>query len=139
MYYGLGLTTLSKSNLLKLNRVQNEAARAILGTEKDAPLRPCAPYWTCHSWKHDIRWCKSKCISMRCRISTILSKKKRGVDWQEASHRWSKYMCGLTQLKQIRDWEEHPVEFKPYYETLLPENLVTHCREWPARKANAEV
>ena len=23
--------------------------------------------------------------------------------------------------------------------TLLPANLSTHCREWPARKANAEV
>ena len=33
--YGLGLTTLSQSNLLKLDRVQNEAMRVILGTKKD--------------------------------------------------------------------------------------------------------
>ena len=33
--YGLGLTTLSQSNLLKLDRVQNEAKRVILGTIKD--------------------------------------------------------------------------------------------------------
>ena len=32
-----------------------------------------------------------------------------------------------------------PVEFKPFYRTLLSENLGTHCREWPAEKANAEV
>ena len=35
--YGLGLTTLSLYNLLKLDRVQNEAIRVILGTTKDKP------------------------------------------------------------------------------------------------------
>ena len=38
-----------------------------------------------------------------------------------------------------RDWEKRPVEFKPYYKTPLTENIGTHCREWPARKANAEI
>ena len=36
--YGLGLTTLSQSNLLKLDRVQKEAMRVILGTTKDTPI-----------------------------------------------------------------------------------------------------
>ena len=36
--YGLGLTTLSQSNLSKLDRVQNEAMRVILGTTKDTPI-----------------------------------------------------------------------------------------------------
>ena len=34
---------------------------------------------------------------------------------------------------------KHPAEFKPYYETLLPECLRKHCREWPAGKINAEI
>ena len=36
--YGLGLTTLSQSNLLKLDKVKNEAMRVILGTTKDTPI-----------------------------------------------------------------------------------------------------
>ena len=36
--YGLGLTTLSQSNLMKLDRVQNEAMRVVLGTAKDTPI-----------------------------------------------------------------------------------------------------
>ena len=36
--YGLGLTTLSQSNLLKLGRVLNEAMGVILGTTKDTPI-----------------------------------------------------------------------------------------------------
>ena len=108
--YGLGLTTLSQSNLLKLDRVQNEAMRVILGTTKDTPMRPCATYWTCHPWKQDIRWSKSKRISMQCRIPrihcTMLSKKKRGGDWQEASHRWAKQdnqssICAVSQSSSM--------------------------------------
>ena len=36
--YGLGLTTMAQTNLLKLDRVQNEAMRVILGTTKDTPI-----------------------------------------------------------------------------------------------------
>ena len=39
----LGLATMPQANLLKLDRVQNEAMRVILGTTKDTPtvLRAC--------------------------------------------------------------------------------------------------
>ena len=73
----------------------------------------------------------------------MLSKKKRGVDWQEASHGWAKqdkpiqYVCSLEELKQVRDWEKRPVEFK-LYKTLLSENLGTHFREWPAEKKTTQ-
>ena len=33
------------------------------------------------------------------------------------------HVCRLAELKQVRDWEKRPVEFKPYYKTLLSENL----------------
>ena len=74
--------------------------------QRTHPLRPCATYWTCHPRKQDIRWSKSRRISMLCRIpsihSTMLSKKKRGVEWQEASHGWAEQnnqssMCALSQ------------------------------------------
>ena len=37
--YGLGLTSLSQPNLLKYDRMQNEAMRVILGTTKDTPIK----------------------------------------------------------------------------------------------------
>ena len=49
------------------------------------------------------------------------------------------HVCSLTELKQERDWEKRPVEFTPYYKTLLSENQDTHWCEWPVGKANAEV
>ena len=91
---GLGLTTLSQSNLLKLDRVLNEALRVILGTTKDAHIEVMRylldlPFVES---RHKVEQVKH--ISMQCRIprihSTMLSKKKRGVDWQEACHGWAK-------------------------------------------------
>ena len=35
--YGLGFTTMAQTNLLNLDRVQNEARRVILRTTKDTP------------------------------------------------------------------------------------------------------
>ena len=40
----------------------------------------------------------------------------------------------LTELKQTKKWERYPNRFRNLYETLLPENLGKHCREWPAAK-----
>ena len=68
----------------------------------------------------------------RCRLA-------RGKSWIGQAKQSIQHVCGPKELKQVSDWEKRPVEFKPYYETLLPENLGTHCREWPAGKANAEV
>ena len=51
----------------------------------------------------------------------------------------TQHVCSLAKLKQIRDWEKRPVEFTPYYKTLVSENPGMHCYEWPAGKANAEV
>ena len=63
----------------------------------------------------------------------------RGKSWVGQAEQSIQHVCSLTELKQVRDWEKRPVEFKPYYKTLLSENLGTHCREWPAGKTNAEV
>ena len=61
-----------------------------------------------------------------CRLTR--GKSQIGQEEQSIQH-----VCGLADLKQVRDWE------KPCYKTLLSENLGTHCREYPAGKANAEV
>ena len=69
--------------------------------------------------------------------------KKRDVDWHEARHGWAKQNSQFVSVRPYsaqasKGLDECLVEFKPYYETLLPEKLGLHCREWPAGKANAE-
>ena len=62
-----------------------------------------------------------------------------GKSWMGQAEQSIQHVCSLAGLKQVRDWEKRPVKFKPYYKTLLSENLGTHCREWPAGKTNAKV
>ena len=147
--YGLGLTTLSQSNLLKLDRVQNEAMRVILGTTKDTPIETMRYLLDLPSMetRHKVEQVKAYLNVMQnpknplhdavkeekgCRLA-------RGKSWMGQAEQSIQRVCSLTELKQVRDWEKHPVEFKPYYKTLLSENLGTHCREWPAGKTNGEV
>ena len=142
--YGLGLTTLSQSNLLKLDTVQNEAMTVILGTTKDTPIETMRYLLDLPSMetRHKVKQVKAYLNAMQnpkyplhdavkeekgCRLA-------RDKSWMGQAEQSIQHVCTLTELKQVRDWEKRPVEFKPYYKTLLSENLGTHCREWPARK-----
>ena len=146
--YGLGLTTLSQFNLLKLDRVQNKAMRVILGT-KDTPIETMRYLLDLSSveTRHKMEQVKAYLNAMQnpknplhdavkeekgCRLA-------RGKLWMGQAEQSIQYVCSLAELKQVRDWEKCPVEIQPYNKTVLPENLGTHCREWPARTANAEV
>ena len=57
-----------------------------------------------------------------------------GIAGHETADRLAKAAAKLPQLHLSTT-----VEFKPYYKTLLSENLGSNCREWPAEKTNAEV
>ena len=141
------VTTLSQSNLLKLHRAQNGAMRAILGTTKDTPIEAMRYLLGLPSKeaRHNGEQVKAHLNAMKnpknplhdgvkegCRLA-------RGKSWMGPVEQSTHHMCDLTELKQIRDWGNHPIESKSYYETLLPENLGNHCRKWPARKAIVNV
>ena len=53
----------------------------------------------------------------------------RGKSWVGQAEQSILHVVGLAELKQVRDWEKRPVEFKPYYKTLLSGNLGMHCHE----------
>ena len=123
--YGLGLTTLSQSNLLKLDRVQNEAMRVILGTTKYIPIETMRYLLDLPSMetRHKVEQVKAYLNAMQnpknplhdavkeekgCRLA-------RGKSWMGQAEQSIQLVCSLTELKQVRDWEKRPVEFKPYY------------------------
>ena len=63
----------------------------------------------------------------------------RDTSWMGQAEQSIQHVCSLAELKQVRDSDKRPIQFKPYYKTLLVENLDKHCREWPAEKTKAEV
>ena len=146
--YGLGLTTLSQSNLQKLDRVQNEGTRVILGTTKDTPIEAMRYLLDLPSMetRHKVEQVKAYLSEMQNSKNPLHDAVKeekgyrlaRGKSWMGQAEQSIQYVSCLADLKQVRDWEKRPVELKRYYKTLLSENLGMHCREWPAGKAHAE-
>ena len=61
---GLGLKTVAQTNLLKLDRVQNEAMRVILGTTKDTLTETMSFKLDSHQSKPDRRWSRPKHTSV---------------------------------------------------------------------------
>ena len=103
--YGLNLTGLSQSNLLKLDRVQNEAIRVILGT-KDAPIEAMRYLLDLPSMetRHKVKQVKSNYIAMQnpknplhdavkeekgCRLA-------RGKSWVKHAEQSIQHVCGLS-------------------------------------------
>ena len=146
---GLGLTTLSQSNPLKLHRVQNEAMRVILGTTKDTPIETMRYLLDLPSMesRHKVEHVKVYLNEMQNPKNPLYDAVKeekgcrlvRGKSWMSQSEQSIQHVCRLEEPKKVTDWGKRRVEFKPYYKTLLSENLGTHCREWSAEKASAEV
>ena len=58
----------------------------------------------------------------------------RGKSWMGQAEDSILQVCQLTELRQTKEWERYPNRFRRLYETLLPENLEKHSREWPAGK-----
>ena len=92
--YGLGLTTLSQSNLLKLDRVQNEAMRVILGTTKDTPTESMRYLLDLPSMetRHKVEQVNAYLNAMQNPKNPLHDavKEEKGLDWQETSHGWAK-------------------------------------------------
>ena len=110
--YDLGLTTMSQFNLLKLDGVQNEAMRIILGTTKDTieTMRYVLDLPSMET-RHKVEQVKAYLNAMQhpknplhdavkeekgCRLTT-------GKSWISHAEQSIQHVCSLAELKQVRD------------------------------------
>ena len=129
--YGLGLATLSQSNLLKLDGVQNETMRVLRETTRDTPIEAthCLLNLPPMETRHKVQQVKAYLNAMQnaknplhdavkeetgCRLT------KGNKSWMSQGKQSIQHACSLTELKQVRNWEKRPIEFKSNYGTLLP-------------------
>ena len=147
--YGRGLPTMAQTNLLKVDRVQNEAMRVILGTTKDIPIETMRfmldlpPMQT----RQNVEQVKAYFSAVENPHSPLHEAVK---DTKGCRLGWDKswvgqaedsilQVCHLTEPKKTKDWERHGNRFRRLCGTVLPENLGKHCREWPAGKTESEM
>ena len=140
--YGPGLTTMAQTNLLKLDRVQNEAMQE--------------SYWEPPKTAIETRRltldlppteARQKVEQVKAYFSDVgnphsplheAAKDTKGCRLGQTGDSILQ-VCQLTELKQTKVWERHTNRFRCLYETLLPENLEKHCREWPTDKTESEI
>ena len=122
---------MAQTNLLKLDRVQNEAMRVILRTTTDTPtetmrsvlgLQPLKtrqkveqvkPYLSAVENPHNPLHEAVK-DTKGCRLGWDKS-------WAGQAEDSILQVCLLTELKQTKEWERYPNRFRRLCETLLPE------------------
>ena len=140
---------MSQTDLLKLDRVQNEAMIVILGTTKDTPtetmrfMLDLPPMQT----REKVKLVKTFFSAVEKKHSPLHEAVKdtkgsrlgRGKSWKGQAEKSTLQVCQLTELTQNKEWEHYPNRFRHHYQTLLPENLGRHSREWPAGKADSEI
>ena len=128
--YGLGLTTIVQTNLLKLERVQNEAMRVILGSTKDTPtetmrfMLDIPPLQTTHkveqvkAYFSDVEnphnpLHEAVKDTKRCRLG-------RGKSWMGQAEDSVLQVCQLTELKQTKERERYLNRFRTRFSVTRP-------------------
>ncbi|NQZ78185.1 MAG: endonuclease/exonuclease/phosphatase family protein, partial [Ekhidna sp.] len=147
--YGLGLTTLSQTTILKLERIQNEAMRLILGTTKDTPIETMRYLLDLPSMqaRHKIEQVKAYFRALENPKNPLHEAVKdtkgnrlaRGKSWMGQAEDTIRLVCPLTELRQTKEWERWNENFRHLYQTLVSPDLGRHCREWPDGRTNAEI
>ena len=144
--YGLGLTTVAQTNLLKLdrgnashigshqghthrgheiyarpptnaNQRKSGAGQSILNFNIENPHNPL----------HE-----ATKVTNGCRLG-------RGKSWMGQADDSILQVCQLAEFKQTKEWERYPNRFRRLYERLLPENMEKRDWEWPAGKTESEI
>ena len=132
--YGLGLTTMTQTNLLNLDRVQNEAMRVILGNTKDTPVETIRfmldlpPMQTRQKVEQVIAYFSAVGNSHKgCRLA-------RGKSWMGHAQDSILQVCQRTELNKPRNGKGTQNRFRRLNETLLPENLLKALSRMASRQ-----
>ena len=138
-----GLTTLSQSNLLKLDTVQNEAMRVILGTTKDTLIETMRylldlpSVETRHKVEQGKAYLNAKQNPKNPLHVSVQEEKgcrlARDMSWMGQAEQSIQHVYSLAELKQVRDWEKRPAEFQPYYKPRHALPCVRPMASWKSR------
>ena len=63
----------------------------------------------------------------------------RGKSWMGQAAESILRVYQLTELKRNKEWGKYPNPIRHLYDTLLPDHLGRHSREWPAGKTDSEI
>ena len=145
--YGLGLLTLSKAQLQRLEVIQNEGMRAILGCTRDTSAEAMRYLldFPCADERHKLAQ-----VQAFLRVSAdetnplhekvgrqMTSRLKRGTEWMTQATNTINKCCQVQDIRKGKDWVEVDDVAGEY--TTVTATLGRECRDWPLGATNAEI
>ena len=145
--YGLGLLTVSKSQLERLERIQNAAMRVILGCTKDTPIICmrhilALPTMTERHRVLQAKWYLRVAADRDHPLYEAIDRVKghrlrRGRSWMAQAEISISQVCDLETINRGREWVEVPEDRTEWHKVIV--TLGRECREWAAGRAEFEV
>ena len=145
--YGFGLLTLSKSQLQRLEVIQNEGMRAILGCTRDTSaeaMRHLLGFPTMDE-RHKLaqvqaflRVSADETNPLHAKVGRqVVSRLKRGTEWMNQATNTINKCCNVENIRKGSDWlvVEDPLERF----TTVTATIGRESREWAQGAANAEI
>ena len=143
--YGFGLLTLSKAQLTRLEGIQNQAMRIILGCTRDTSceaMRHMLGLWTMPE-RHKLAQVKAY-LKVSADPKHPLHEKvgrdthsrlKRGTEWMNEASNTMSQCCNVANLRTGPSWV--PVKDDNFIQVIA--TLGRECREWPEEAVNLEI
>ena len=145
--YGLGLLTLSKTQLQRLEVIQNEGMRTVLGCTRDtstAAMRHLLDLPTMPN-RHKLAQIKAY-LRVTADVEHPLHQKignqvrqriKRGSSWMVQAERTLETCCRIEDIRRGCDWIRPERDMNNFMKVIA--TLGRECREWPINATNAEI
>ncbi|MCG8431104.1 MAG: hypothetical protein MJA29_08015, partial [Candidatus Omnitrophica bacterium] len=139
MDYGLGLLTLSQTQIQRLERIQNEAMRAALGCTRDTPIA-CMRYlldlpsikvrYKLAQVKEYLRVVEKTGHPLHASVGDDKGYRlKRGKSWMAAAEDTLSLVCDIDDIARGEEWVQ--LEDHEDRNTVII-TLGRECREWQA-------
>ena len=143
--YGFGLLTLSKAQLNRLEVIQNQGMRTILGCTRDTSceaMRHMLGLWSMPE-RHKLAQVKAY-LKVSADTKHPLhgkvgrdthSRLKRGTEWMNEASKTISQSCNVANIRTGPPWV--PVEDDIFTQVIA--TLDRECREWPEEAVNLEI
>jgi ribonuclease HI len=145
--YGFGLMTLADTHLKRLDTIQNEAMRIILGCTKDTSAAAMRHYLDLPTMKERhkmaqvqayLRVSADETNPLHEKVGRVMtSRLKRGTEWMTQAANTISQCCDVDAIRRGKVW--FPVHDPQGRYTKVVSTLGRECREWPTGATNAEI
>ena len=127
--YAMAILTLSPRQTERLDKIQNEAMRIILGCTRDTEIRAMRYLLDCPTIDHRLQLCRArgylrisgdKTHPLHLEIGRPKGcRLKRGKSWMGRAEDVIQRVCALEDIEPGEEWVQVPVDFQAFFKVII--------------------